>query len=115
MSFIKDSPAEIFPIHAEIHTAFNIKNALDRIRHLPQLGYCPTKVQQFRHKFGLDNDFEDDSDDSNDEYYTKRDEERLEIRFSYRDLANQVWKQVFQVCKAHVHPLTVSSIFAGHH
>src|SRR5882762_7484660 len=100
MAFIKDSPAAIIPdpIHAGIRTAFNIKNALDRIRRLPQLGYCPTKVQEFRHKFRLDDeqldDQFDDSDDSDDEYYTRRDEERPEIRFSTRDLSNQVCKYV---------------------
>ena len=115
MAFIKDSPAAIIPdtVHAEIRTAINIKNALDRIRRLPQLGYCPTKVQQFRHRFQLDDDQLDDQfddeDDEDDEYFRRRDEERPETRFSTRDLTNQVCKYLVQVCRAH--PPMVSSIF----
>ena len=72
------------PVYAEIRSAINIKTALDHIRGLPKLGYCPTKVQEFRAKFRLD--------DENDSY--NRDlggsEKSLEERFRTRDLANQV-------------------------
>ena len=44
----------IDPIHADLRTAIHIKKALDRISNLQKLGYCPTKVQQFREYFDLD-------------------------------------------------------------
>jgi hypothetical protein len=80
MEFIKDSQPTITPdpVHAELRSAINIKKALDRIRRLPQLGYCPTKVQAFRNQYGLDDD-----DDS---------EKGPERRFRTRDRANQVCK-----------------------
>lgn len=66
------------PVHAELRSAINIKKALDRITALPKLGYCPTKVQQFRHHFELDK-----RDDS---YEPKCPEKK----FRSRDRANQV-------------------------
>jgi len=68
------------PVQAELRSAINIKNALDCITRLPKLGYCPTKVQQFRRKFQLDK--RDDSDEG----------ESPEKKFRSRDLANQVCK-----------------------
>ena len=75
------------PLHAELRSAINIKNALDNIRRLPQLGYCPTKVQQFRDKFKLD-----DRDDSHNGDFGRSSttEKSPERRFKTRDLANQV-------------------------
>ncbi len=65
------------PVHAELRSAINIKKALDNICRLQRLGYCPTKVQQFRKNFQLDNRDDSDEDSSQD---------------SSRDLANQVSK-----------------------
>ena len=42
------------PVHADLRTAINIKKALGLIRKLEPLGYCPSKVQQFRKKFDLE-------------------------------------------------------------
>lgn len=84
MAFIKDSPAAIIPdtVHAEIRTAINIKNALDHIHRLLQLGYCLPKVQEFHHRFQLDDDQLDDQfddkDDEDNEYFRRHDEERPE-------------------------------------
>jgi hypothetical protein len=61
---MKDSPSAMIiagPIHAELRSAINIKNALDHIHRLQKLGYCPTKVQQFRDYFELDKRDERDS------------------------------------------------------
>lgn len=82
MTFVKDSPDTLIadPVHAEIRNAINIKNALDCIHAIPQLGYCPTKVQEFREKFDLNDD------DSQSESV----EDSPEERFKTRDLANQV-------------------------
>ena len=79
MEFIKDSQITPDPVHAELRSAINIKKALDNIRLLPQLGYCPTKVQAFRDQFGLD-----DEDDS---------EKGPERKYRTRDRANQVCKK----------------------
>jgi hypothetical protein len=85
MAFIKDSQEALIPdpVYEEIRSAINIKKALDSIRGLRQLGYCPTKVQKFRKQFGLDD--EDDSYDGNSN-------QNPEGRFRTRDLANQVCK-----------------------
>jgi len=78
------------PVHAELRSAMNIKKALDHINRLPQLGYCPTKVQQFRHEFQLDKrDDEDEDDEDSGRSSTKESPER---RFRSRDLANKVCK-----------------------
>ena len=71
IAFIKDFPTTLDPIHAEIRTAINVKNAIGRVACLRQLGYCPTKVQEFRHKFALNDEYNEDhdSDDSEYEYY----------------------------------------------
>jgi hypothetical protein len=47
--------AQLIPdsVYEEIRTAINIKKALDRICWLQPLGYCPTKVQNFREQFRL--------------------------------------------------------------
>ena len=87
------------PVHAELRSAVNIKNALHRIRRLPQLGYCPTKTQAFCHKFQLHDE------DTSRGFLNK---ERPETRFRTRDFTNQVCKYVVQVYR--VHPLTVSFI-----
>jgi hypothetical protein len=63
-------------VSAELRTAINIKTALDHIRQLQQIGYCPTKVQAFRQQFQMDDDVASDG---------------LEVRA--RDLANQVCKR----------------------
>ena len=63
---MKDSASEMIladPIHAELRSAINIKKALDRIYVLKKLGYCPTKVLQFRDEFHLDNRDEDDDEE----------------------------------------------------
>jgi hypothetical protein len=39
------------PLHTDLHTAINIKNAIDHIYRLPQLGYCPIKDRNFFHKY----------------------------------------------------------------
>ncbi len=80
------------PFYAEIRSAINIKKALDHISGLPQLGYCPTKVQQFRREYQLDG-----RDDSHEE-------RGPEGKFRSRDLANQV---LILVYRAHltVHPV----------
>jgi hypothetical protein len=84
MVTIKDVPAAIItdPVHAELRSAVNIKKALDKINWLQQLGYCPTKVQQFRKKFELDDRDDSHSSDSS-----------PEKKFRSRDLANQVCKK----------------------
>jgi len=89
MAFVKDSPAMIItdPVHADLRTAINIKTALDRIDRLEQLGYCPTKVQQFRNYFDLkDRDYSKNKDD--DESSASEENESPERRKI--DLANQV-------------------------
>jgi hypothetical protein len=74
---MEDSPEILIPdpVHAEIRVAINIKTALDRIYRLPHLGYCPTKVQEFRKQFR-----------------PEIVEDSPEGRFETRDLANQVCK-----------------------
>jgi hypothetical protein len=73
------------PIHAELRSAINIKNALDHIHRLQKLGYCPTKVQQFRDYFELDKRDERDSTPTESDS-----EENSERGIMDRDLANQV-------------------------
>ena len=68
-------------IQAEFRSALNIKTALDRIHLLPRLGYCPTKVQAFRDRFGLN-----DKNGVDSKYY----KDKMEVRFRTRDIANQV-------------------------
>lgn len=46
------------PIHAKLRTAIDIKNALGKLHMQPKLGYCPTKVRQFRDEFNLDSEYD---------------------------------------------------------
>ncbi len=64
----------IDPIHADLRTAIHIKNALDTIDRLKEIGYCPTKVQKFCDYF-----------DVRSEGISKEEEKSRS-----RDLANQV-------------------------
>ena len=72
------------PVQAELRSAIRIKKALDRIRKLPQLGYCPTKAQQF-HKKHSQLDTHDFSFRGAKKRFSKR-------GFRSRDLTNQVCK-----------------------
>jgi hypothetical protein len=69
-------------VHAEIRTDINIKTALDNIYRLPQLGYCPTKTQEFCRSYQNENFQSED-------YSTDDDDESAKSR----DLANQVRKR----------------------
>lgn len=80
------------PVHADLRTAINIKNALDRINELPKLGYCPTKVQEFRSNFELDD--RDDSSSTTEE--------------GDRDLANQANKNLILVYGMYL------TVYTGH-
>lgn len=91
-------PTETFipdPAYAEIRNAINIKNTLDHVQMLPQLGYCPTKVQAFRKRFELDD--RNDLDDRNSER-SEAIKDNLEETFGDRDLANQVCEEIRDAC-----------------
>jgi hypothetical protein len=87
------------PVYEEIRSAINIKKALNSIHHLQQLGYCPTKVQQFRKEFGLDDEDDRDSHDGN-STYSDASARNLEENCKTRDLDNQVCKYVNPICGA---------------